>query len=75
MINLINKYVISSIKFILRLLFFNFITWGSLVIALLIVDKIKHERIQKDYEQRCCQVKTPFLLVKNIIEQIQTNEI
>ena len=43
--------------------------------ALLVVYKIKHERIQKDYEQRCCQVKTPFLLVKNIIEQIQTNEI
>ena len=29
--------------------------------ALLAVYKIKHERIQKDYEQRCCQVKTPFL--------------
>ena len=34
-----NKYVVSPIKFILRLLFFNFITWVSLVIALLIVDK------------------------------------
>ena len=29
--------------------------------ALLAVYIIKHERIQKDYEQRCCQVKTPFL--------------
>lgn len=29
--------------------------------ALLAFYKIKHERIQKDYEQRCCQVKTPFL--------------
>ena len=29
--------------------------------ALLAFYKIKHERIHKDYEQRCCQVKTPFL--------------
>lgn len=29
--------------------------------ALLAVYIIKHNRIQKDYEQRCCQVKTPFL--------------
>ena len=36
---MINKYVVSPIKFILRLSFFNFITWISLVIALLIVDK------------------------------------
>jgi hypothetical protein len=36
---MINNYVVNPIKFILRLLFFNFITWISLVIALLIVDK------------------------------------
>lgn len=36
---MINKYVVSPIKFILRLSFFNFITWISFVIALLIVDK------------------------------------
>lgn len=29
----------NTIKFVLRLLFFNFITWISVVIALLIVDK------------------------------------
>lgn len=34
-----NKYAVSPIKFILRILFFNFITWISLVIALLIVGK------------------------------------
>ena len=36
---MMNKYVVSPIKFILRLLLFNFTTWISLVIALLIVGK------------------------------------